>query len=89
MCSIFFSIHTYFSFRFEVVSTQQFPSNGVPFLRRLPPLEIQRNKKKKKELTYEEIQKKLSEAEERRKVKLCMHFSFKILNISYLTSALR
>ncbi|XP_035223117.1 stress response protein NST1-like [Stegodyphus dumicola] len=52
--------------RFELVSTNSLP----PTLRRLPPLKLQKKyKEKKEELTYEEIQQKLLNAEDRRKRK--------------------
>ncbi|KAG8178580.1 hypothetical protein JTE90_021001 [Oedothorax gibbosus] len=53
--------------RFELVSTQNSTTNET-LVRKLPPMNIRKHKKV--ELTHEEIQKKLIQAEERRKKKI-------------------
>ncbi|GFT24937.1 uncharacterized protein NPIL_319161 [Nephila pilipes] len=54
--------------RFELVSTQHPLSSNSSSIRRLPPLNMRRkHKQRETEITHEEIQQKLIEAEERRK----------------------
>ncbi|KAF8790361.1 uncharacterized protein LOC129960799 [Argiope bruennichi] len=54
--------------RFELIAAQNALSNQSSSIRKLPPLSIRKkHKEKKAELTHEEIQQKLMQAEERRK----------------------
>ncbi|GFQ85050.1 uncharacterized protein TNCT_217711 [Trichonephila clavata] len=63
--------------RFELISTQHPLTNQYSSIRKLPPLSMRRkHKQQKSELTREEIQQKLNEAEGRRKVKTRQCYAF-------------